>query len=96
MSGLKWLVYIVVATTAFYFVGLNAIPYGVMQIFKSRMASQANVNTIFHSERATDTARTVVRPSPDLLYSVCWYDLSKGPVRVVSGAPRDTYWSVAF
>jgi uncharacterized membrane protein len=36
-----------------------------------------------------------VRPSPELLYSICWYDVSRFPVRITSGAPPGTYWSVA-
>ncbi|MGH8239087.1 MAG: DUF1254 domain-containing protein, partial [Steroidobacteraceae bacterium] len=37
---------------------------------------------------------TVVRPSPDLAYSACVYDLSEGPVRVIASA-WDDYMSVS-
>lgn len=95
---LKWAVYIVALSAALYFVLLAGVPYGVMSMIKSRMTSVGGtgVNTMFHSERPSHTSRNVVRPSPELLYSICWYDLSKGPVRVVSGAPQGTYWSVAL
>ena len=43
----------------------------------------------------TDTSRGVVKPSPDLLYALCVYDLAKGPV-VVSAMPSADYWSVAL
>ena len=35
------------------------------------------------------------RPSPDILYSVCPFDLSKGPLRITARVPHTTYWSVA-
>ena len=42
------------------------------------------------------TSRRVVMPSPDLLYSLCVYDLSKGPLRITARPALDTYWSVAL
>ena len=40
--------------------------------------------------------RTVVMPSPDLLYSVCVYDLAKGPVRISANPRLSSYWSIAL
>ena len=37
-----------------------------------------------------------MKPSPDLLYSHCVFDLSRAPLKVTTAAPVDTYWSVAF
>ena len=42
------------------------------------------------------TSRRVVMPSPDLLYSLCVYDLSKGPLRITAQPALQTYWSVAL
>jgi uncharacterized membrane protein len=92
----SWAAYVALAATALYFVTLVGVPYGFMHLIQARMGGGAAVNAMLHGERATHTSRTVVRPSPELLYSICWYDLSKGPVRVVSGAPKGTYWSVAL
>jgi uncharacterized membrane protein len=41
-------------------------------------------------------SRTVVMPSPDLLYSVCVFDVTKGPVRVTANPALSTYWSIAL
>lgn len=57
---------------------------------------EAGMNTIHFAKRPDATARAVVRPSPDLLYSTCAYDLSAGPLRVRSPVPNDTYWSVSL
>ena len=42
------------------------------------------------------TARRVVMPSPDLLYSVCVFDVSDGPVRVRANPGLPSYWSIAL
>ena len=45
----------------------------------------------------TDAAvRRVVMPSPDLLYSVCVFDVSAGPVRVRANPGLPSYWSIAL
>ena len=44
----------------------------------------------------TAASRMVVMPSPDLLYSVCAYDLSAGPLRVQADPRLPTYWSIAL
>ncbi|MFM7141423.1 MAG: DUF1254 domain-containing protein, partial [Alphaproteobacteria bacterium] len=43
-------------------------------------------NVALAAPPTTSDSRTIVRPSPDLLYVACVYDLSKGPVLV--RAPR--------
>ena len=43
---------------------------------------------------ATHERRTLVRPSPDLLYSLCPYDVSKHPLRLTAPIP-DNYWSIS-
>jgi uncharacterized membrane protein len=54
-------------------------------------------NTMMHAPRATWHSRGVVRPSPDLLYSICVYDLgaADGAVRVSTHDMPETYWSVS-
>jgi uncharacterized membrane protein len=60
------------------------------------VAGGKDSNTIIHGERATAASRTIVKPSPDLLYSRCIFDVSRKPLRVTTAAPQGTYWSVAF
>lgn len=75
-----------------------AVAYAPQFIMWRAMAATIGkgVNTITHGERATAAARRIVKPSPDLLYSTCVYDVSRNPVRITTAAPTDTYWSVAF
>ncbi len=53
------------------------------------------VNTMTPTELATDKARMIVRPSPDLAYSACPFDLSKGPVVVTVAPVPAPYWSLS-
>jgi uncharacterized membrane protein len=68
------------------------LPHAVMD---KAMAQMGAVNTIHHGARPNARIHGVVRPSPDLLYSVCPFDLSQGPLRVRSPIPTGTYWSVS-
>lgn len=42
------------------------------------------------------SSRDIVLPSPDLLYSVCVFDVSQGPVRVTAHPQLKNYWSIAL
>lgn len=71
---------------------VSAIPQFIMSTALPRMGT---VNAIHHGVRVDSDSRGVVRPSPDLLYSSCPYDLSKGPLLVRATIPAGTYWSVS-
>lgn len=42
------------------------------------IAAAADVHGLLHAPRPDAGSRTVVRPSPDIVYSVCLYDLDRG------------------
>lgn len=50
---------------------------------------------MIHAPAVTARSRRVVRPSPDLAYSNCAFDLSKGPVDIHVPAPAG-YFSIAL
>ena len=52
-------------------------------------------NVVFHVPRVTAGKLRIVRPSPDLLYSLAVFDLSGGPVRITAPAP-DSYVSLSL
>lgn len=72
-----------------------ALPRAIMSRTISRIG-ETGLNQIRFGKRPDASARGVVRPSPDLLYSTCAYDLAAGPLRVRSPVPNDTYWSVSL
>ncbi len=95
MSGRIWAILAAIALgtgVLAYFVTLACVPHLVMDRV---MANAGGVNAMHHAPRATAASHGVVRPSPDLLYSICPFDLSAGPLRVRSPVPDGTYWSVS-
>lgn len=60
-----------------------AAPRAIMHEAIKRVSQDGKLfNQFQFGPRTTQHSRGVVRPSPDLAYSTCAYDLSKGPVRV--------------
>ena len=54
---------------------------------KASVIAQQGRNIALLAARADASARTVVRPSPDLLYTACVFDLSAGPLRLSTPVP---------
>jgi uncharacterized membrane protein len=52
-------------------------------------------NTMHFARRPDASSRGVVRPSPDMLYAACPFDLANGPLRLTAKVPHSTYWSVS-
>jgi uncharacterized membrane protein len=73
------------------------LPRFIMLRTTAGISKLVDINTILHAPRPTWRSRGVVRPSPDLLYSICVYDLNAahGAVRVHTHGMPETYWSVA-
>lgn len=59
-----------------------AAPRVIMHVALDRMVARTGVNTFYHAPLTTPENQTIVRPSPDLAYSACPYDLSRGPLRI--------------
>ncbi len=79
---LQWLAAVAVLAVVFHFAIVWAVPRVIMSAAMTKIGGEGALNTFSHPPRATDTARAVVRPSPDLAYSICILDLSAGPVRI--------------
>lgn len=91
----KWLVFVAVLAVIVHWMAVAYAPDFIMWRVSAAMATRGS-NAIVHAERATATSRVVVKPSPDLLYSQCVYDVSRAPLKVTTAAPTATYWSVAL
>ena len=70
---------VVAAATAW--AAILYLPYGLMNVAMDRLG-QGGINTMSYGNLATPERQPVVRPSPDLAYSSCPYDLSKGSVAI--------------
>ena len=73
---------------------LYATPSFLMGVAMARL-DRAGPNRFAHGPRATDRSRIIVRPSPDLAYSSCPFDLSGGPVLVEVAPAPAPYWSLS-
>lgn len=70
-------------------------PYLVMSVAMRKGLKLLGKNTITHGKKPTSEFRDIVRPSPDLIYSGCIFDLSAGPLRIHSVVPL-TYMSLSM
>jgi uncharacterized membrane protein len=94
MRWIRWGLFTLVLAGIVHWLVVSSAPGFIMWQAMGRVPGK--LNTIAHAARATAESRTIVKPSPDLLYSTCGYDVSRRPLKIVSGAPADTYWSVAL
>lgn len=75
---------------------LVAAPGLLMSLAVKRVSSIGGFNHMTHTPLATAASRAIVRPSPDLAYSSCPYDLSDGPVLVEATPVAAPYWSLSI
>ena len=75
-------------------VAIWALPRIIVRVVQHRLAAAVGMNQIRHAPLPDSQWRTVVMPSPDLLYSACAYDVSDRPVLITAELP-DGYWSVS-
>jgi uncharacterized membrane protein len=95
MGLIKWGMFVAVAAVAVHYAAVAYLPNIIMWRASTVMATKS-ANTIAHGDRPNSDARVVVKPSPDLLYSRCLYDVTRTPLKITTAAPTDTYWSVAL
>jgi uncharacterized membrane protein len=81
---------------ASHLVTLYLIPYTAMSVVMSNTTEQVGWNAAVSPPRPNAQSRGIPRPSPDLLYSLCAYDIGEAPVHVTAPVPTETYWSVAL
>lgn len=74
-----------------------ATPHLLMNVAMKRISEEGQrINQFSFGPRTTAQSRGVVRPSPDLAYASCVYDLSGGPVLVQAGpSPAAGYVSIS-
>ena len=71
------------------------IPHAITFAFVRSVSKQVGYNAVLTPPLPTHQSRSVVAPSPDLLYTVCVFDVSAGPVRISARRPQG-YWSLAL
>jgi len=80
---------LVIAAAVHMVVVLDA-PGRIMAAAMNRISDDgARTNVWRHAPRTSIASRNIVRPSPDLAYSSCVFDLSNGPVRITAPSWND-------
>jgi uncharacterized membrane protein len=70
------------------------LPWLVNAWVMHKIAAKGGENVALPAPRADASARTVVRPSPDMLYTACVFDISQRPLHIRAPV-QDSYVSVA-
>jgi uncharacterized membrane protein len=88
---------LVAALVAFgtYQATLLATPYALMYAAMRKIGADRPANGFYFAPMTTTANQSIVRPSPDLSYSTCVFDLSQGPVLVDINPVVGHYWSVS-
>ena len=94
----KWIAATLLVAAIVHIATVYFLPRLIMLRTVAGISRQAAANTILHAPRPNANSRGVVRPSPDILYSICVYDLNAagGAIRVSTHDMPDTYWSVSL
>jgi uncharacterized membrane protein len=95
MSIVRWLAGILVAALLGHYLLAMAVPHLVMELLYERGGATFGYNRLVVAPAADAGTRTVVRPSPDLFYAICIYNLEQGPLRIEAPVPA-RYWSMQF
>lgn len=77
-----------------YVAALWATPHVIMAKAMEKLGA-GSINVMRHQGLPNAESRFVVRPSPDLAYSICVFDLAKGPVAIDAFVPPQRYWSLS-
>lgn len=89
---------VLAVAAAVHLLAVWAVPRVIMARVLDRIAPPPGAAPLL-PPRADAAQRAIVMPSPDLLYALCGYDLSRGPLRVradpAAGGYRG-YWSIAL
>jgi uncharacterized membrane protein len=91
----KWLLWTglgtLVVAIVMHVLTLAAVPVVIMNGAMAKYPA----NQLMKGSKTNAQSRLVVRPSPDLVYSIVSYDVSKESIHLTAKVPTDTYWSLS-
>lgn len=95
MKLLKWVAAISLIAWAGQYLLAMVMPNLIMEVLYHRAGNEVGYNQLAVPGVPDETSRSVVRPSPDLIYGNCVYNLEDGPVIISAQVPA-RYWSMQF
>lgn len=96
MTAMTTIFCMLLATALLHWLVLALIPRLKMRKAMKQVVSTAGVNSFYHWPPVDSHSRNVVKPAPELNYSVAVLDLSGGPVEVVLAGCPASYCSASF
>jgi uncharacterized membrane protein len=94
MSWPRRILLVLAGAALTHVVAIWAVPRIILSVVQHRLARGVGINQIHHAPLPDAEWRTIVMPSPDLLYSACAYDVSNRPLLITAELPEG-YWSVS-
>lgn len=92
----KWIVGtvlgIIVVALLVHIIVVIQTPYIAMDMAEEKFDIERN--TLAHTGPPDENSREVVRPSPDLVYSICVYDVGENAILFTAPVPN-SYWSIS-
>ena len=76
------LVALLVVTIGAWCATVAGTSFGLMEVAVRRISASTGLNTMRYGDLPTPANQPIVRPSPDLAYSSCPFDLSAGPLLI--------------
>lgn len=96
MKRFIWIGGFIVIAACAHIAVLRTAPSAIMSKVMNVMAERGlPLHQFSLSPRITPKTQTIVRPSPDLAYSLCRFDLSDGPI-LISGTKWNGYGSLTI
>ncbi len=95
MNWFRWILAILIIGWIGQFPMAMVLPNLIMERLYQQAGQSLGYNKLAVRPRPDETFRTVVRPSPDLYYALCFYDLEQGSVNINAEIP-ERYWSMQF
>lgn len=86
---------VLLIATGSYYATLAATPYVLMELAIRKVSERGPMNAFTHAPPVRAEVRSIVRPSPDLLYSSCPFDVSDGPIVIDAWPIPDRYSSIS-
>lgn len=84
----RWVVSTLALAALIHGVTIVALPYLIMARAMARLKAETGYNVLYHPAPIDASDREVVRPSPDLAYSVCVFDVSRNPLHITAPVKR--------
>lgn len=95
-SALRWVAVALLIGVAAHVVAIRAAPRVIMAFATQGAAQRGGWNRAYNPPLATAAARTIVRPSPDLAYTACAFDVAEKPLLIHAPLGDIGYASVSM